>query len=103
MKWMLLVLIFGTIPVKTGLLFDSIEDCLKAEETMRAEYAQVYNDWHAWAEAHPKDADYPDTQKVHVAARRHGDDPHLHPAQRACGFPRLTVCVSHLDNWRPFC
>ncbi|HEV7462789.1 MAG TPA: hypothetical protein VGN85_02620, partial [Methyloceanibacter sp.] len=45
----------------TGLHFDSIEDCLKAEETMRAEYARVYNDWHAWAEAHPKDA--ADTQK----------------------------------------
>ena len=31
MKWMLLVLIYGTIPVKTGLLFDTIDDCLKAE------------------------------------------------------------------------
>jgi hypothetical protein len=40
MKWMLLVLIFGTIPVETGLLFDNIEDCLKAEETMRAEYTR---------------------------------------------------------------
>jgi hypothetical protein len=63
MKWMLLVLIFGTIPVKTELLFDSIEDCLKSEEQMRKEYARVYNDWHAWAEAHPKEANYPDSQK----------------------------------------
>lgn len=43
MKWMLLVLIYGTIPVKTGLLFDTIEDCLKAEEAMRDSYVRTYN------------------------------------------------------------
>jgi hypothetical protein len=42
MKWMLLALILGTIPVKADLLFDNVEDCLKAEDTMRKEYARVY-------------------------------------------------------------
>jgi len=33
MKWILLV--FGSHPVETDLLFDSLDTCLKAEETMR--------------------------------------------------------------------
>ena len=41
MKWMLLVLIYGTIPVKTGLVFGTIDECLKAEEQMRGEYTRV--------------------------------------------------------------
>ena len=42
MKWMLFVLVFGSHPVETNLLFDSIDACLKAEETMRTEYARVW-------------------------------------------------------------
>src|SRR5262249_55587473 len=37
MKWTLLVLIY----VKTELVFDTIDDCLKAEEQMRGEYARL--------------------------------------------------------------
>jgi hypothetical protein len=44
MKWMLFVLVFGSHPVETNLLFDSIDACLKAEETMRTEYARVYSE-----------------------------------------------------------
>ena len=43
MKWMLFVLVFGSHPVETNLLFDSIDACLKAEETMRTEYARAYS------------------------------------------------------------
>jgi hypothetical protein len=63
MKWMLLVLIYGTIPVKTGLLFDTIDDCLKAEEAMRDTYVRTYNAWETWAKANPDEAHYPDIQK----------------------------------------
>ena len=35
MKWMLFVLVFGTHPVETNLLFDNLDACLKAEEHMR--------------------------------------------------------------------
>jgi hypothetical protein len=63
MKWMLLVLVFGATPIETGLFFDSLDDCLKVEETMRNEYARVYNTWHAWAEANLKEAGYPKSDK----------------------------------------
>ena len=43
MKWMLFVLVFGTHPVETNLLFDNLDACLKAEENMRKEYARAYS------------------------------------------------------------
>jgi hypothetical protein len=42
MKWMLVVLVFGN-PMQTGLLYNSLDDCLKAETAMRAEWSRVYN------------------------------------------------------------
>ena len=41
MQWMLFVLVFGSHPVETNLLFDNLDACLKAEETMRKEYARA--------------------------------------------------------------
>jgi predicted urease superfamily metal-dependent hydrolase len=43
MKWMLFVLVFGSHPVETNLLYDNLDACLKAEETMRKEYARAYS------------------------------------------------------------
>ena len=43
MKWMLSVLVFGSYPVETNLLFDNLDACLKAEQTMRKEYARTYS------------------------------------------------------------
>jgi hypothetical protein len=43
MKWMLFVLVFGSYPVETNLLFDNLDACLKAEQTMRKEYARSYS------------------------------------------------------------
>jgi hypothetical protein len=43
MKWMLFVLVFGSHPVETNLLFDNLDACLRAEETMRTEYARAYS------------------------------------------------------------
>ena len=43
MKWMLFVLVFGTHPVETNLVFDNLDACLKAEENMRKEYARAYS------------------------------------------------------------
>jgi hypothetical protein len=42
MQWLLVVLIMNT-PVKTDLVFDSLDACLVAEEKMRSEWAGVYN------------------------------------------------------------
>jgi hypothetical protein len=47
MKWMLVVMIFGAQPVKTNLVFESLEKCLIAEELMRSEQAQRFNGWQA--------------------------------------------------------
>ena len=61
MKWMLLVFLVQNplLPVETGMIFDSLDDCLKAEDTMRANYARAYNDWLTWAKTHQAEADYP--------------------------------------------
>src|SRR5882757_7588171 len=44
-KWMLVVMVFGTAPVPTGISFDNLQECWKAEEAMRAEYTKAYNSW----------------------------------------------------------
>jgi hypothetical protein len=49
MKWMLVVVIFGTQPVKTDLIFDTLDLCLVAEERVRAEMTSKYNSWRAGA------------------------------------------------------
>jgi uncharacterized protein YgiB involved in biofilm formation len=38
MKWILIVLVFGSTPMETGLVYNSVDECLKAEETMRAQW-----------------------------------------------------------------
>jgi hypothetical protein len=56
MKWMLVVMVFGITPVKTNLLFNNINDCLDAEDAMRAEYTRTFNTWQEWAQANPDEA-----------------------------------------------
>jgi hypothetical protein len=43
MKWMLVVIVFGLGPVKTDLLYNSLEECLGAEASVRAEWTRLYN------------------------------------------------------------
>src|ERR1051325_7194717 len=38
MKWMLIVAVFGGTPMETGLVYNSLDECLKAEENIRAEW-----------------------------------------------------------------
>lgn len=66
MKWMFVVIVFGTMPVKTDLLFDSIDECLKAEEAMRAAYGQALNHWHNWAKRNPSEAGYPSSERFQL-------------------------------------
>jgi hypothetical protein len=42
MKWLLVALVAGT-PVKTDLTFPTLPMCLLAEESMRKQWADVYN------------------------------------------------------------
>jgi len=57
MKWMLFVLVFGSHPVETNLIFDTLDACLKAEQTMRTEYARAYSEgtWSKANEGEPSD------------------------------------------------
>ena len=47
MKWMLVIIVFGTYPVKTDLVFDSLDKCLEAEEVMHAEQESKFQRWRA--------------------------------------------------------
>jgi len=42
MKWLLVVIVMNA-PVKTDLVFNSLSDCLSAENQMRKEWAELYN------------------------------------------------------------
>ena len=103
MKWMLLVLIYGTIPVKTGLLFDTIDDCLKAEEQMRDSYIRTYNSWLTWAQANPKRGALSRQPEIHVAAGRDGDDRDLYPPCRARRIPGMIGARAIWTSWAAFC
>ena len=59
---MLIVVVFGIAPIKTNLLFDSLDDCLKAEDAMRTEYSRAFNAWLQWAQKNPDEAGYPNSQ-----------------------------------------
>jgi hypothetical protein len=52
---MLVVMIFGSAPMKTNLVFSSLDECLRAEDSMRAAYASAYNTWRKWAGANRPD------------------------------------------------
>ncbi len=52
MKWMLVVLVFGSTPMQTGLVYNSLHECLEAEDKMRAEWDRTEGD----AEGIPSDA-----------------------------------------------
>ena len=47
MKWMLVITVFSTQPVKTDLVFDSLDKCLEAEEIMRADQESKFQRWRA--------------------------------------------------------
>ncbi len=63
MKWLLVVMVFGTTPIETDLVYDTLDQCLKAEELMRGEYARVFEKWETWAKANPEASGYPDSRK----------------------------------------
>jgi hypothetical protein len=77
MKWMLVIMIFGTQAVKTDLIFETLDMCLAAEERARAEMAAKYNSWRAWA----KDA-----------AGRLRDEPFQ---LRRIGMQNHATCIPH--------
>ena len=63
MKWMLVVLVLGSIPVETGMRFDTLAECLVAEDAMRVQYAEAYETWLTWAEDNQSEAGYPESRE----------------------------------------
>jgi hypothetical protein len=41
MKWMLIVLVFGAHAMETGLIYNSLDECMKAEADMRAQSNRI--------------------------------------------------------------
>ena len=64
MKWMLIVAVFGTTPMETGLVYNSLHECLKAEETMRAEWERVTADMQKEYRPMPTSPNYVAKQSV---------------------------------------
>ena len=58
MKWALLMIFLHT-PIETGLTFDTLTACYKAEDGIAAQQASYFNDWVQWAKAHPQESAYP--------------------------------------------
>lgn len=61
MKWTLIVLALGTTPVETGLIYDDLDSCYRAEDAMRAEYARWFNAWSDWAMKNQEKAGLPES------------------------------------------
>ena len=78
MKWMLVIMIFGTQAVKTDLIFDTLDLCLVAEERARAEMTAKYNSWRASARGHS-----PPGRAIPAAPHRDAEPCDLHSARRA--------------------
>ena len=80
MKWMLIVLVFGSHPMETGLLYSSLDDCVKPEMTLRSEWARVAAAW-------PKEyREQPVTEGFIAKANSYGD---VHSPFRARPLTRL--------------
>lgn len=62
MEWMLVVVVMGTEPVETGLTYATLKDCLVAEDQVRQEVADNFNEWLQWAAANPKVSGYPESE-----------------------------------------
>jgi FixJ family two-component response regulator len=43
MKWMLIMMVFELAPVKTELLFDSLEDCMNAGDRAIQQHVEAFN------------------------------------------------------------
>jgi hypothetical protein len=82
MKWMLVIMIFGTQAVKTDLIFDTLDMCLAAEERVRAEMTAKYNSWRASAREATRLRDEP-FQLRRIGMQNHATCiPHAGPATK---------------------
>jgi hypothetical protein len=53
MNWMLVIIVLGTQPMKTDLVFDSLQKCLIAGDMMRTQQEMLLLDWTGGARRDP--------------------------------------------------
>lgn len=66
MKWVLVALVFGSEPIQTDLVYPTLAECVKAQQTARTEMADLYNQWNQWARANQKEAGYPKSEPLQM-------------------------------------
>lgn len=64
MAWLLVVLVLGSAPVPTSLVFGTLDECLQAEEQMRTATREHFEAWLAWARANPGASGLPDSERL---------------------------------------
>ena len=62
MEWMLVVAVMGGEVVETGLTYPTLKDCLAAEDQVRQETADAFNEWLQWAASDPAASGYPESE-----------------------------------------
>jgi hypothetical protein len=83
MKWMIVMVVFGTQPVKTDLMFNTLGECRTAIYAIQKQIADEYNETHAWA-------------KKQDASVLLGDLKRWEEVQmRALGMKNAATCIPH--------
>jgi hypothetical protein len=82
MKWMLVIMIFGTQPVKTDLLFDSVVQCSVVADVVRKQVTDEYDKVIDWGKQQDRSV-IPDF-KDFEANRRH-----------VLGMHNMSTCIPH--------
>jgi len=54
MKWALVMMLGGTTPYDTGLVYDTLGQCYAAEDQVSKAEIDYLNDWMKWARQHPE-------------------------------------------------
>lgn len=77
---MLVIVILGVSPVKTNLIYDTLQECLNADDEIRGEIADAVNRWQKWAPTNPEQSGYPDSEPFMT---------------RKIGMQNLPTCIPH--------
>jgi hypothetical protein len=64
MAWLLVVMVLGSVPVSTNLVFGTLDECLQAEDQLRAATREHFDAWLAWARADPAASGFPDSERL---------------------------------------
>ena len=84
---MLIVVVLGTTPMKTDLLFDALDDCIKADETVRAEICSQLQHVAQLGQGELHRVQLSRISRVHAGAHRNQKSHNLHSL---CALAKLS-------------